>query len=101
MPCAFIFSGYPSKETKTRQPTPTKIHEWTTFPTEQASIWEDLMGTEFATVRHFSALLALKEYGKEARGSMVSSELGLPSSTHSQPKYLRASSCHVISWGFS
>lgn len=25
------------------------------------------MGTEVATERHFSALLALKEYGKEAR----------------------------------
>jgi hypothetical protein len=60
---------------------PTKIREWAAFPTEQASIWEDLMGTEFATKRHFSPLLVLKEYGKEALGWMVSSELDLPSNT--------------------
>lgn len=49
------------------------------------------MGTGFATERNFSPLLALKEYGKEARGRMVSSELDLPSSTHSRPLYLTSS----------
>ncbi|KKK18214.1 hypothetical protein P175DRAFT_0508565 [Aspergillus ochraceoroseus IBT 24754] len=56
---------------------PTKIREWTNFPTEQISIWNDLMSAEFATERHFTPLLALKEYGKEARGRMVGSEIDL------------------------
>ncbi|KAK2757291.1 hypothetical protein FQN54_004805 [Arachnomyces sp. PD_36] len=60
-----------------RKLRPTKIREWTSFPTEQDSIWEDLMDAEFATERHFTPLLALKEYGKEARERMISSELDL------------------------
>ncbi|KAJ5584704.1 uncharacterized protein N7459_004504 [Penicillium hispanicum] len=60
-----------------RKLRPTKIREWTSFPIDQASIWEDLMDTEFTTERHFTPLLALKEYGKEARERMVSSELDL------------------------
>ncbi|BDD55464.1 hypothetical protein MPDQ_003446 [Monascus purpureus] len=60
-----------------RKLRPTKVREWTSFPREQAGIWEDLMDTDFATERHFTPLLALKEYGKEARERMVSSELDL------------------------
>ncbi|OJD26199.1 hypothetical protein ACJ73_02430 [Blastomyces percursus] len=60
-----------------RKLRPTNIREWTSFPTEQASIWEDLMDTEFASERHFTPLLALKEHGKEARERMVGSELDL------------------------
>ncbi|KAA8648117.1 uncharacterized protein ATNIH1004_004000 [Aspergillus tanneri] len=60
-----------------RKLRPAKIREWTNFPNEQTSIWEDLMNTEFVTERHFTPLLALKEYGKEARERMVSSELDL------------------------
>ncbi|KAL4893407.1 hypothetical protein BDV59DRAFT_30432 [Aspergillus ambiguus] len=60
-----------------RKLRPNKIREWISFPAEQASIWEDLMDTEFATERHFTPLLALNEYGKEARERMVSSELDL------------------------
>ncbi|KAI9373439.1 hypothetical protein BJX61DRAFT_379503 [Aspergillus egyptiacus] len=60
-----------------RKLRPTKIREWTNFPTEQASIWADLMDTEFVTERHFTPLIVLKEYGKEVRQRMVSSELDL------------------------
>ncbi|KAG2421591.1 hypothetical protein HFD88_005566 [Aspergillus terreus] len=60
-----------------RKLRPNKIREWTSFPAEMASIWEDLMDTEFATERHFTPLLALMEYGKEVRERMVSSELDL------------------------
>jgi hypothetical protein len=35
------------------------------------------MNTEFVAKCHFTPLLALKEYGKEARERMVSSELDL------------------------
>ncbi|KAK1141006.1 hypothetical protein N8T08_009663 [Aspergillus melleus] len=60
-----------------RKLRPAKIREWTPFPNEQSSVWEDLMNTEFVTERHFTPLIALKEYGKEARERMVSSELNL------------------------
>lgn len=60
-----------------RKLRPTNVREWISFPREQAAIWEDLMDTDFATERHFTPLLALKEYGKEARERMVSSELDL------------------------
>ncbi|KAH8431010.1 uncharacterized protein LDX57_008671 [Aspergillus melleus] len=60
-----------------RKLRPDKIREWASFPTEQASIWKGLMGNKFTTERHFTPLLALKEYGKEARQRMVSSELDL------------------------
>lgn len=56
---------------------PAKIREWTNFPNEQTSIWEDLMNVDFANERHFTPLLALREYGKEVRERMVSSELDL------------------------
>lgn len=60
-----------------RKLRPTKVREWTSFPTEQALIWKDLMNTKFAIERHFTPLLALKEYGKEAWERMVSSKLDL------------------------
>ncbi|KAL6229918.1 hypothetical protein BDW75DRAFT_224012 [Aspergillus navahoensis] len=60
-----------------RKLRPNKVREWTSFPAEQASIWEDLRDTEFTTERHFTPLLALSEYGKEARERMVSSEMDL------------------------
>ena len=60
-----------------RKLRPAQIREWTSFPNEQVSIWEDLMDTAFATERHFTPLLALQEYGKETRGRMVGSELDL------------------------
>ncbi|KAA8646678.1 uncharacterized protein ATNIH1004_005353 [Aspergillus tanneri] len=41
-----------------------------TRQTPTTSIWEDLMNTEFVTKRHFTPLLALKEFGKEARERM-------------------------------
>ncbi|OJD13932.1 hypothetical protein AJ78_05669 [Emergomyces pasteurianus Ep9510] len=59
-----------------RKLRPAKIREWTDFPAEQISVWEDLMNTEFVTERHFTPALALKEYGKEAR-ERISSELDL------------------------
>ncbi|GLA67404.1 hypothetical protein AtubIFM54640_010722 [Aspergillus tubingensis] len=60
-----------------RKLRPDKIREWTSFPTEQALIWKGLMGNKLTTERRFTPLLALKEYGKEARQRMVSSELDL------------------------
>ncbi|PWY87119.1 hypothetical protein BO94DRAFT_535225 [Aspergillus sclerotioniger CBS 115572] len=56
---------------------PTWIREWADFPTEQMAIWEDLMDFDFLNERHFTPLGALKEYGKEVRERMVSSELDL------------------------
>lgn len=60
-----------------RKLRPEKIREWTSFPAEQALVWEDLMDAEFVTERHFTPLVVLKEYGKETRQRMVSSELDL------------------------
>ena len=56
---------------------PTTIREWVDFPREQSAIWMELMDTDFVTERHFTPLLVLKEYGKEVRESMISSELDL------------------------
>ena len=56
---------------------PNKIREWTGFPQEQAAIWADLMDVDFVTQRHFVALLVLKEFGKDVRERMLSSELDL------------------------
>ncbi|KAL5332340.1 hypothetical protein BJX70DRAFT_404699 [Aspergillus crustosus] len=60
-----------------RKLRPAKIREWTSFPDEQILIWDDLMKTDFVTERHFTPLVVLKEYGKEVRGRMLSSELDL------------------------
>ncbi|KAL3469056.1 hypothetical protein BJX99DRAFT_242176 [Aspergillus californicus] len=56
---------------------PARIREWSNFPDEQILIWDDLLNTDFVTERHFTPLLVLKEYGKEVRGRMLSSELDL------------------------
>lgn len=56
---------------------PMKIREWVDFPREQSAIWMELMDTDLVTERHFTPLLALKEYGKEVRERMISSELDL------------------------
>ncbi|PYI05341.1 hypothetical protein BO78DRAFT_398310 [Aspergillus sclerotiicarbonarius CBS 121057] len=56
---------------------PTRLREWTNFPNEQSSIWDELMNTDFMAERHFTSLLVLKEYGKEVRGRMLGSELDL------------------------
>ncbi|KAI7976015.1 hypothetical protein EIK77_000928 [Talaromyces pinophilus] len=60
-----------------RKLRPSRIQEWTNFPDEQMAIWADLMDADFVTERHFTPLLALKEYGKEVRDRMLSSELDL------------------------
>ncbi|KAL4748273.1 hypothetical protein BDW72DRAFT_156847 [Aspergillus terricola var. indicus] len=60
-----------------RKLRPAKIQEWTSFPDEQILLWNDLMNTDFVTERHFTPLVVLKEYGKEVRGRMLSSELDL------------------------
>ncbi|KAL4993231.1 hypothetical protein BDV10DRAFT_179484 [Aspergillus recurvatus] len=60
-----------------RKLRPAKIREWTSFPNEQIKIWRDLMDSVFVTERHFTPLVVLKEYGKEVRGRMLSSELDL------------------------
>ncbi|EAW11094.1 uncharacterized protein ACLA_067310 [Aspergillus clavatus NRRL 1] len=60
-----------------RKLRPSRIQEWTRFPDEQMAIWADLMDADFVTERHFAPLLALKEYGKEVRDRMLSSELDL------------------------
>lgn len=51
---------------------PAKIREWINFLNEQTSIWEDLINMDFVNERHFTLLLALKEYGKEVRERIVS-----------------------------
>ncbi|KAL4958856.1 uncharacterized protein BDV14DRAFT_23722 [Aspergillus stella-maris] len=60
-----------------RKIRPARIREWSSFPDEQIEIWDDLMNTDFVTERHFTPLVVLKEYGKEVRGRMLSSELDL------------------------
>ena len=56
---------------------PDNLREWTSFPEEQVTLWEDIMDTQFITERHFSPLLVLRDIGKEVRGRMLSSELDL------------------------
>ncbi|KAL6240161.1 hypothetical protein BDW75DRAFT_246740 [Aspergillus navahoensis] len=56
---------------------PAMLREWTNFPNEQISIWNDLLKTDFVTERHFIPLVVLKEYRKEVRGRMLSSEMDL------------------------
>uniref|UniRef100_A0A093VE36 Putative AAA family ATPase y4kL n=1 Tax=Talaromyces marneffei PM1 TaxID=1077442 RepID=A0A093VE36_TALMA len=60
-----------------RKLRPSRIQEWTDFPDEQMAIWRDLMDADFVTERHFTPLLALKEFGNEVRDRMLSSELDL------------------------
>ncbi|KAI5285235.1 hypothetical protein KEM54_000736 [Ascosphaera aggregata] len=60
-----------------RKICPSRIREWTSFPTEQASVWEALMNTNFTTERHFTPLVAVKKSGREIRERMVGSELDL------------------------
>ncbi|CAG8906283.1 unnamed protein product [Penicillium egyptiacum] len=56
---------------------PAKIRGWMGFSQEQEAIWEDLMGIDFVTQRHFVPLIVLKRYGEDVRQSMLSSELDL------------------------
>uniref|UniRef100_A0A093ULW5 Putative cell division control protein 7 like 2 n=1 Tax=Talaromyces marneffei PM1 TaxID=1077442 RepID=A0A093ULW5_TALMA len=60
-----------------RKLRPSRIQEWKHFPDEQMAIWANLMDADFVAERHFTPLLALKEYGKEVRDRMLSSELDL------------------------
>ncbi|QKX56736.1 uncharacterized protein TRUGW13939_03842 [Talaromyces rugulosus] len=56
---------------------PSRIQEWTTFADEQMAIWEDLMGADFVTERHFTSLSGLEGAGRGVRERMLSSELDL------------------------
>ncbi|EED14486.1 metalloprotease m41 ftsh, putative [Talaromyces stipitatus ATCC 10500] len=60
-----------------RKLRPSRIQEWVDFPDEQTAIWKDLMDEDFVTERHFTPLLAPKEYVKEVTERMLSSELDL------------------------
>ncbi|PKY07280.1 hypothetical protein P168DRAFT_315793 [Aspergillus campestris IBT 28561] len=63
---------------------PTRSRIWVDFPCEQSAIWKELMDTDFVTERHFTPLLALKEYGKGLRETMTMSRLDDPGTVESR-----------------
>jgi hypothetical protein len=56
---------------------PEKLLLWEDFPAQQASIWDELMGSDFALERHFTSLHTLIESGEAILRKMMSSELDL------------------------
>ncbi|KAH7349238.1 hypothetical protein BKA66DRAFT_541640 [Pyrenochaeta sp. MPI-SDFR-AT-0127] len=56
---------------------PERLALWTDFPAQQATIWNDLMESGFASERHFTSLHTLEETGEAVRRRMMSSELDL------------------------
>ncbi|RYN15486.1 hypothetical protein AA0114_g12966 [Alternaria tenuissima] len=56
---------------------PERVVLWTDFPARQATSWNDLMESGFASERHFTSLHTLEETGEAVRRRMMSSELDL------------------------
>jgi hypothetical protein len=56
---------------------PERLALWADFPARQATIWDDLMESGFASERHFTSLHMLEETGEVVRRQMMSSELDL------------------------
>jgi hypothetical protein len=56
---------------------PERLALWADFPARQATIWDDLMESGFASERHFTSLHTLEETGEAVRRRMMSSELDL------------------------
>ncbi|RYN85803.1 hypothetical protein AA0119_g13112, partial [Alternaria tenuissima] len=56
---------------------PERLALWADFPAQQATIWNDLMESGFASERHFTSLHTLEETGEAVRRRMMSSELDL------------------------
>ncbi|OBT43224.1 hypothetical protein VE00_06404 [Pseudogymnoascus sp. WSF 3629] len=59
------------------KPRPDRILPWPEFDAEQARTWEDLMGSEFVSERHFTSLHTLEESGETVRRRQMGSELDL------------------------
>ncbi|RYN85195.1 hypothetical protein AA0119_g13313, partial [Alternaria tenuissima] len=56
---------------------PERVVLWTDFPAQQATSWNDLMESGFASERHFTSLHTLEETGEAVQRRMMSSELDL------------------------
>jgi hypothetical protein len=56
---------------------PEKLLLWEDFPARQAAIWDELVGSDFASERHFTSLHTLVESGAAILRKMMSSELDL------------------------
>ncbi|EFR04905.1 hypothetical protein MGYG_07907 [Nannizzia gypsea CBS 118893] len=56
---------------------PNYIREWTTFPQEQLTVWQDLLNVDFASEPHFTSLHTLKEIGKDMQVRLMGSEMDL------------------------
>jgi hypothetical protein len=54
---------------------PNKLLQWDDFPAQQAAVWDELMGSDFASERHFTSLHTLVESGEAILRKMMSSEL--------------------------
>ncbi|RYN17076.1 hypothetical protein AA0114_g11730 [Alternaria tenuissima] len=62
---------------KTRKTALPELALWADFLAQQATIWDDLMESGFASERHFTSLHTLEETGEAVRRRMMSSELDL------------------------
>lgn len=77
---------------------PEKLVLWDDFPARQATIWNDLMDSDFALERHFTSLHTLEETGEALRRRMMGSELDLTisSETRSRTRYRRSSGACMV-----